>query len=46
MPIFAITMPANAAALFNVLFQIAAFEMIPTDSYYEEMLKSLDTESA
>ena len=34
--------PANANAIFSVLMQIAAFEMIPTDSIYKDMIAELD----
>ena len=41
MPLFAITMPANAEVIFTVLLQIAAFEMIPVETLYENMIKEL-----
>ena len=41
MPLFAVNLPANTQSMFNVMFQIAAFDMIPTDDYYEEMLEKL-----
>ena len=41
MPLFAIEMPASAKTTIGVLLQVAAFDMIPTDSFYEEMLEKL-----
>ena len=35
-------MPANAKSIFGVLLSIAAFEMIPTDIIYEDMIKELE----
>ena len=40
-PLFNIYMPANAKQTFNVLLQVAAFDMIPTDFVYEDMMAKL-----
>ena len=37
-------MPANAQVIFGVLFQIASFDMIPTDDIYADMLAALETD--
>lgn len=44
LPLFAIYMPANARSIYEVLFQIAAFDMIPTDEFYKDMHENLDEE--
>ena len=41
MPLFAITMPANAKVIFAVLLQIAAFDMIPVERMYDDMVQEL-----
>lgn len=41
-PLFAINMPANAQSIFGVLLEVAAFDMIPTDSIYEDMMLELE----
>lgn len=41
-PLFAINMPANGKTIFGVLLQVAAFEMIPTDKVYEDMMLELE----
>ena len=46
MPLFAIEMPASAMTIMGILLQVAAFDMIPTDSFYEDMLEKLETISA
>ena len=35
-------MPANGKTIFGVLLQVAAFEMIPTDKVYEDMMLELE----
>ena len=43
-PLFKVVMPANAQMVFSLLLQIGAFEMIPTDVIFEQMLKALETD--
>ena len=43
-PLFDIEIPANALTIYGVLMQIAAFEMIPTDTIYENMISQLEKE--
>ena len=35
-------MPANAQSVFGTILQIAAFDMIPTDEAYNDMLSELE----
>ena len=42
MPLFKISLPANAETIFAVLFAIAEFDMIPTDTLYEDMQENLE----
>ena len=46
MPLFAITLPANTQVVFGALQQIAAFEMIPTDRFYSNMLDEIGSGEA
>lgn len=41
MPLFHITMPANAKVVMGVFFSIVSYEMVPTVIFYEDMLKGL-----
>ena len=45
MPLMKVNMPANAAALFSFVMQIAAYEMIPTDDIFTVMLDKLINEA-
>ena len=38
-------MPANAQAVFGTILQIAAFDMVPTDEAYSDMLSELERSS-
>jgi hypothetical protein len=38
MPLFYISLPANAAVFFNFIMQIASFDIIPTDLFYNDVL--------
>lgn len=42
MPLFAISLPANAMTIYEVLFQIAEFDMIPTDEFFSPMHEELE----
>ena len=44
LPILKVSMPANAAAVFDTLSQIAAFDLIEIGDYIEEILKLLPTD--
>ena len=46
MPLFAVLMPANAQTLFAILFKIAAFDMIPAEEFYEDMIIRIDREAS
>ena len=39
-------MPVNTDVIFNSLFEIAAFDMIPTDQFYDGMLAMLGSGNA
>ena len=41
-PLFDIWMPANAQTVFGTILQIAAFDMVPTDEAYSDMLSELE----
>jgi hypothetical protein len=36
MPLFNVRLPGNAAVFFGFLMQIAAFDMLATDDFYED----------
>ena len=42
-PMFDVEMPANAQSVFGVLLKIAAFDMIPVEVLYEDMLEELES---
>ena len=44
MPLFNVRLPGNAAVFFGVLMQIAAFDMLPTDGFYEDNIPMQETE--
>ncbi len=44
-PLFAVTLPANAETIFTVLLQVASFDMIPVEKIYDDMLRKLDAAS-
>ena len=41
-PLFDIWMPANAQSVFGIILKVAAFDMIPTDEAYSDMLSELE----
>ena len=41
MPLFAVLMPANAQTVFAILLKIAAFDMIPAEEMYEDMIEQI-----
>ena len=43
-PLYKIQIPANASMVYSVLMQLAAFEMIPTDQIYNDMIEKLEEE--
>ena len=43
-PLYNIQIPANASMVYSVLMQLAAFEMIPTDQIYNDMIEKLEEE--
>lgn len=36
MPLFTLKLPQNAALFFNFIMQIAAFDVLPTDAFYDD----------
>jgi len=42
-PLFKINLPANTAVMFNMLMTIAAFDIVPTDAFYEKIGFTYDT---
>ena len=38
LPLFCISLPGNAAIFFNFIMQIASFDIIPTDLFYNDVL--------
>ena len=45
MPFFSVILPASAKVVFRVLFVIAAFDMMPTESIFIDMQAALDADS-
>ena len=45
MPLFNVAQPANAEAMFKILLYIAAFDMVPSELVYKDMLEALKNES-
>ena len=44
MPLFSINLPANAGVFFGFIMQIAAFDILPTDSFYDTYFNIDETE--
>ena len=44
MPLFNLALPANAALFFGFLMQIASFDIIPTDIFYNDVLNWVTTD--
>ena len=42
MPLFAVSLPASAEIVYKILFEIASFEMVPTETFYKKMLVKLE----
>ena len=45
MPFFSVLLPASAKVVFRVLFVVAAFDMMPTESIFTDMQAALDADS-
>ena len=44
MPLFNLALPANAGIFFGLLMQIASFDIIPTDIFFNEVLSWVSTD--
>ena len=43
MPLFSLNLPANAAVFFGILTDLAAFNMLPTDQFYNTFFPELES---
>jgi hypothetical protein len=44
MPLFSVNLPHNAGVFFGFIMQIAAFDILPTDSFYDTYFNIQETE--